>query len=78
MVLQRAPQAAIVWGFTSAGAVVTTTFNGGSYNSTAGADGVWRQSLPPTPAGGPYTLSFTSSTGAAAALSDLLFGDVFM
>lgn len=78
--MQRAPQSAIVWGFASAGTVVKTTFRGKAYSVTAGGvDGVWRQALPPTPAGGPYTaLSFSSSRGAVASLADVLFGDVFM
>lgn len=76
MVLQRAPQAATVWGFAPAGTVVKTTFSGTIYSSTAGADTIWRQALPPTAAtAAGQTISFSASTGEAAALNDVLFGD---
>jgi len=38
----------------------------------------WRQALPPTAAGGPYTITFTASTGESGSLNDVLFGDVFL
>jgi sialate O-acetylesterase len=43
-----------------------------------GSDGVWRQQLPAMPAGGPYNLTFSSSTGGSASMSDVLFGDVYL
>lgn len=79
MVLQRAPRSATVWGHTAAGASVATTFDGKTYTATAGADGVWRQQLPPTPASKrAYALAFRSSAGENATLSDVLFGDVYI
>jgi len=79
MVLQRAPQQAIVWGNTTAGATVITTFNGKSFTSTADVNGTWRQVLPATPASKKaYTLRFKSSSGETASLSDVLFGDVYI
>jgi sialate O-acetylesterase len=79
MVLQRAPQQAVVWGFTTAGATITTTFNGQSLSSTADSDGTWRQKLPATKADGKaYSLTFQGSAGETASLSDVLFGDVFI
>ena len=83
MVLQRAPASAVVWGFASPGATVTTTFIrhgrlNAKYTSVAGSDGVWRAHLEPTAAGGPYTINFASSTGETAAINDVLFGDVYI
>lgn len=78
MVLQRAPASASVWGSAVAGTVVTTTFNNAKYTSTAGTDGIWRQRLTPTVAGGPYQIGFAASTGETASLTDVLFGDVYV
>lgn len=79
MVLQRAPQAATVWGYTAPGANVTTTFDGKNYTSTADTDGTWRQQLPPMQASKTaYTLVFQSSHGERATLKDVLFGDVYI
>jgi sialate O-acetylesterase len=83
MVLQRAPQSAMVWGFGTAGDKVEITFAGKALAATVDATGTWRQALPPTPASlTPQTLSFTSkgSSGASTtlALKDVLFGDVFL
>ena len=77
MVLQRAPQQAVVWGVTAAGATVTTTFNGKSLTATADGNGTWRQKLPATAASTTaYSLTFSSSSGDTASLNDVLFGDV--
>lgn len=80
MVLQAAPQSAVVWGATVSGAVVTTTFDGHSYEATANLNGTWRQRLPPTGASTkPYTLSMVSTVpGENATLSDVVFGEVFV
>ena len=80
MVLQAAPQKAIVWGATTAGAVVTTTFKGVNRTATADHNGTWRQQLPPTPASylQSHLLLFTSSSGETAKLQDVLFGEVFV
>jgi sialate O-acetylesterase len=79
MVLQRAPQQATVWGHTTAGATVTTTFNGKTLTTKAGADGTWRQTLPATEASTKaYTLTFKGVAGESASLNDVLFGDVFI
>ena len=80
MVLQASPQKAIVWGATTPGAVVTTTFAEVNWTATADHNGTWRQQLPPTPASSlqSYTLVFESSTGETAKLQDVLFGEVFV
>ena len=75
-VLQRGKSAS-VFGTADAGVVVTTLFNGDKLSTTA-AGGVWRQALPPQPAGGPFTLNFTCSSGEAFSIADVLFGDVFL
>ena len=78
MVLQRAPSAAVVWGFGTPGASVVTTFNGASLSSKVGEDGIWRQTLSPTSATKtPRNISFKASDGGVAALHNVIFGDVF-
>ena len=77
MVLQRAPQQAMIWGFGRPRQVVRTQFGGATLQTTIGTDNIWRQKLPATPAGGPYNISFSSSDGhGEIALSDVLFGDL--
>uniref|UniRef100_A0A6B2L341 Sialate O-acetylesterase domain-containing protein n=1 Tax=Arcella intermedia TaxID=1963864 RepID=A0A6B2L341_9EUKA len=78
MVLQRAPQRAHLWGWTTAGATVSVLFNGQTYTSTADSTGQWSSYLPATPAGGPYTIKISSSAGQSALLEDVLFGDVYV
>ena len=85
MILQRGT-AAVVWGFGTPGIKVTTTLPGkgaGGHafiaTATVGADGSWRQSLPPQEASTtPSTISFSSSDGGTATLRDVLFGDIFL
>ena len=80
MVLQRDSAATCVWGFSGAGDVVVTRFQGKGLTTTADSSGVWRQFLPPQPATmQPQTLSFTSAgSGAHLSITDVLFGDVFL
>jgi sialate O-acetylesterase len=79
MVLQRAPAAAVVWGFAVPGTTVTTAFGGKTITSTADSTSVWRAKLPPTAASAtPQTISFAASTGESAVLKDVLFGDVYL
>ena len=77
MVLQRAPAAATVWGFASAGSVVHTTFGGQTHTTTTDATGVWRQVLPPTPATKSEQMIVFNSSEGNAHLS-VLFGEVFL
>lgn len=80
MVLQRDATSppAIVWGVGKAGQTVYTTFSGRQLTTTVGSDGIWRQALPTTAAGGPYTITFHTDEGDSAALKDVLFGDVYI
>ena len=78
MVLQRAPQKAVVWGFVASGTAVTTEMDGVKYVATASADGVWKQALPATQASStPRRITFTASTGENATMENVLFGDVY-
>jgi sialate O-acetylesterase len=78
MVLQR-DTVFNVWGFAPPGTTVKTSFAGKQYSATAGSDTIWRQQLPPTPANkAGQVLSFSASTGEAAQLNDVLFGDVYI
>ncbi|XP_052802059.1 sialate O-acetylesterase-like [Mya arenaria] len=78
MVLQRAPQRANIWGFGTAGVAVSVKIDGLVVSTiNVGADGVWKTLLPATTAGGPHNVSVTSSDGGAA-LSDVMFGDVWV
>ena len=82
MVLQRAPGVAVVFGVSNtSNATVTTMMGGTKLVTTAGADKVWRQRLPPTPTSGTLggvNISFSSSAGETAQLTGVLFGDVFL
>ena len=79
MVLQREPQAAVVWGFGDAGVNISTTFDGKDLGAMVGTDGIWRISLPPTPASKEgTTLTFHGSEGTTITLNSVLFGDVYL
>lgn len=83
MVLQR-DTACRVWGTASPRSNVTVEVAGKAVIATANADGEWMASLPPTKAGGPFTMtvSTTSTHGdgipEAVTFSDVLFGDVWI
>ena len=79
-VLQRDSTATVLNGFGKAGDTVAVTLDGSSLPpTTVGADGIWRVSLPSTPASlTPHTLTATCASGGSASLSDVLFGDVFL
>jgi len=75
-VLQRDRPIA-VWGPAAPGETVRVTLAGNSAEAKAGKDGIWRATLPPLAAGGPYTL--TATRGATTqAVSDVLIGDVWL
>ena len=80
MVLQREPAVAVVWGHVGTGESVKVALDGDpmTLHATPDASGTWRVQLPPTPAGGPHTLTVQASTGAAQTLTDVLFGDVYV
>lgn len=84
MVLQKAPQRAVLWGYaTTIGDSVSVALNGSIVanarvtNNTEGAGGIWMTKLPAQNAGGPYTIAVTSQDGHVT-LTDVMFGDVWV
>jgi sialate O-acetylesterase len=83
-VLQRAPKQAVVFGAANAtlpGDRVTLALSGvGEWHAVADATGAWSVALPPQPAtAAGATLTATSAlTGRVVALSDVVFGDLFV
>ena len=90
MVLQRAPQRAIVWGFVDTeNTLITLTMDNKEYftisrASLEGPEGVaiWSVTLDPQPAEGPYQVKVTkplaNGTLETITLNDVLFGDVWL
>ncbi|MBK8089978.1 MAG: sialate O-acetylesterase [Chitinophagaceae bacterium] len=74
MILQRDVPVNI-WGWSSVNEKVTVKFNGKTYKTKGNADGKWIIKLPPTKAGGPYTINITASNKIS--LKEILFGDVW-
>ncbi|XP_061073321.1 sialate O-acetylesterase-like [Conger conger] len=80
MVLQQAPARAVLWGYGSDQYKVSVILQGTNLYHTADVyvqNGVWRVTLPPTKAGGPYSVN-VSQQGSQVTLTDLMFGDVWM
>jgi sialate O-acetylesterase len=75
MVLQRDTEVPI-WGKADRRENITLTFQGKEYTTQADKDGKWRINLPPTPAGGPHTISITGENSIT--LENVLFGDVYL
>ncbi|MCJ8733554.1 hypothetical protein PDJAM_G00224870 [Pangasius djambal] len=80
MVLQRAPEKAVVWGYGTTGAEVQISLAGPQneqVNSVPVLDGIWKVILDPVQVGGPYNLTATQR-GSKIVLTDVLFGDVWL
>ena len=78
MVLQRAPQQAVVWGTGDAGTTVTTKIDGSAMACTiVSANGTWSVQLPATSASFNHTISASDGT-TTITLSDVAFGDVYL
>lgn len=78
MVLQR--EAAVpVWGTAAPGAVVTFRLTPGGLfaRTTADPDGCWTLTLPPQPAGGPFTATLQSGDDAQT-FTGVYFGEVWL
>jgi sialate O-acetylesterase len=75
-VLQR-DQPIAVWGTAGAGDKLAVTLAGHTAHGSADAHGKWKIQLPPQSAGGPYTLTVTSS-GRTISRADILVGDVYL
>ncbi|XP_056112443.1 sialate O-acetylesterase [Rhinichthys klamathensis goyatoka] len=82
MVLQKAPAKAVVWGFGQTGAKVVVSLSGPhkvSAHSVPVINGIWRTTLNPVEAGGPYILTASqSTTNSSITLTDVLFGDIWL
>ncbi|XP_029374215.1 sialate O-acetylesterase [Echeneis naucrates] len=79
-VLQKSPQRAVLWGFGPEGAQVTVSLSGPEKQKTSPVtvtEGVWRVSLEPVQAGGPYSVK-AASESSTATLTDVFFGDVWL
>jgi sialate O-acetylesterase len=66
-----------VYGEAAPGAEVSVKLGSASARAKADASGRWQVSLPPMPAGGPYTLEARAG-GQVDAAHDVLVGDVFL
>jgi sialate O-acetylesterase len=74
MILQRDAKVSI-WGWSSPHEKIVITFNNQRSATTADEKGNWKTQLPPTKAGGPYTLVIKGKN--TLTLRDVLFGDVW-
>ncbi|XP_022055368.1 sialate O-acetylesterase isoform X2 [Acanthochromis polyacanthus] len=79
MVLQKSPDRAVLWGFGPENEQVTVFLSGPVTQKTlvTVTGGIWRVTLDPVDAGGPYNVT-ASSWGSKATLTDVLFGDVWL
>ncbi|TKB96607.1 sialate O-acetylesterase [Pedobacter cryotolerans] len=74
MVLQRNTKLKI-WGWGSIGEKISISFNGKSYNTTAGKDSKWLIMLAEMKAGGPYKMVLKGEN--LIVINDVLIGDVW-
>ncbi|XP_063061145.1 sialate O-acetylesterase isoform X2 [Engraulis encrasicolus] len=83
MVLQKAPERAVLWGYGTENSTVVVVLHGLSiareYSSHV-SEGVWRVMLGPVKAGGPYKVTAVQMgiNTTVVTLSDVLFGDVWL
>ncbi|CAJ1065841.1 sialate O-acetylesterase [Xyrichtys novacula] len=80
MVLQRSPERAVLWGYGPEGAQVTLYLSGPRNQKASAVNvsaGVWKVTLDPVEAGGPYNVTVTTKNSKAV-LMDVLFGDVWL
>ena len=89
MVLQRAPQRAIVWGFGDLGTLTTLRINDKTYTTVSQSEpanaqneSIWSVTLDPVSEEGPFdihvTQPLTNGTNVTITLRDVLFGDVWL
>lgn len=77
MVLQR-DRPVPVWGWSDPGAAITVSMGAVTQRAIAGADGVWRITLPAMGLGGAQELRVVADGGGTAVLRDVLMGDVWL
>jgi sialate O-acetylesterase len=75
MVLQRDTKIKI-WGWATPKEKVKINFNKKDFKVTTASDGKWVLTMPPTPAGGPYTMNIDAANHIR--LKDILVGDVWI
>ena len=89
MVLQRAPQRAIVWGYGDAGVVTTLRMNDKVYRTISSferandrGESIWSVTLDPVSDEGPFDIHVTQpsagGTNVTITIHDVLFGDVWI
>ncbi|KAJ8280938.1 hypothetical protein GJAV_G00061280 [Gymnothorax javanicus] len=84
MVLQKAPERAVLWGYGLNESKVVIFLVGeqgnGAEKSVAVQNGIWRVTLPPMKAGGPYNITAVhqGDNSSQVTLIDVLFGDVWL
>ncbi|MBN3300474.1 SIAE acetylesterase, partial [Amia calva] len=84
MVLQRAPERAVLWGYGTDAAKVTITVLGNQQNTSHTVtveEQIWRVTLDPVQPGGPYVVSAVQQSAEGVQvhnLTDVLFGDVWL
>lgn len=80
MVLQKSPERAVLWGYGPEGAQVTLSLSGPidqKASPVTVTKGIWRVTLDPIKAGGPYIVVAVAQNSTAI-LKDVLFGDVWL
>nr|XP_057935916.1 sialate O-acetylesterase isoform X1 [Doryrhamphus excisus] len=80
MVLQRSPERAVLWGYGPEGEQVTVYLSGPIKQESSPVTvtkGIWRVTLNPVEAGGPYNVT-VALQNTSATLTDVLFGDVWL
>ena len=89
MVLQRAPQRAIVWGFGDSGLLTILTMNNKVYTTISAVEAInaqnesiWSLTLDPVSQEGPFDINVSqplaNGTMMTITLHDILFGDVWL
>ena len=89
MVLQRAPQKAIVWGYGDSNTLTTLTINDKIYTTTSRSEvanaqneSIWSVTLDPVSDEGPFDIHvsqpLTNGTLVTITIHDVLFGDVWI
>ena len=89
MVLQRAPQRAIVWGFGDSNTLTTLKMNDKIYTTMSESkianekgESIWSVTLDPVSDEGPFDIHVsqpsTNGTNVTITIHDILFGDVWI
>jgi len=88
MVLQRAPQKSVVWGYTDTNQVITLRLGNKMYTTVSNSkpdnefgESIWAVTLDPVSQEGPYDVHVTQpspSGNITITLHDVLFGDVWI